>query len=213
MLLADNSSINNIAAGYQKTDTRHCVVAEDTDTRELAAIVFRRGYDIDAFLKNICKTMTGAGVKVGGLIQETSGGVGGCAQSVHVVDIRSGKKFDIWDDRGSCARGCRLNEGALDVSAEIVSIAIQDKVDLLIINRFGRAESLGRGLLGSFVAALESGLPILTSVREPYVQAWQDFHGGLGMELKADQQPVLDWASATLETVPPVDQIFRRCRA
>ena len=49
-----------------------------------------------------------------------------------------------------CARGCRLDErGLLDAEPAIMA-AIADRVDLLVINRFGRAESLGRGLLGCF---------------------------------------------------------------
>ena len=33
--------------------------------------------------------------------------------------------------------------------------SLADGVDLIVINRFGRAESLGKGLLGCFTAAVE----------------------------------------------------------
>jgi hypothetical protein len=57
--------------------------------------------------------------------------------------------------------------------------AIAEGIDLLVINRFGRAESLGRGLLGCFTAAMEAGVRVLTAVRVPYVEAWAAYHGGL----------------------------------
>ena len=69
--------------------------------------------------------------------------------------------------------------------------AIDGHVDLLILNRFGRAESLGRGLLRCFAEAVDAGIPVLTSVREPYDIAWRDFHGGLGIDLAADFEAIV----------------------
>ena len=164
----------------------------------IAAIVFERGFDIDGLLGGICQTAVNAGINVGGLIQETRGGIGGCAQSVHVVDIQSGEKFDIWEDRGREARGCRLDEEGLIISARILDKAIKERVDLLIINRFGRAEGLGRGLVGSFAQALEAGIPLLTSVREPYTDAWRQFHGGLACELESNRKAVDRWLAGAV---------------
>jgi hypothetical protein len=69
-------------------------------------------------------------------------------------------------------------------------------MDLLVINRFGRAESLGRGLIGCFVAALEANIRVLTAVRAPYVDSWVNFHGGLAAELPPEVQAVVDWAAS-----------------
>jgi hypothetical protein len=45
------------------------------------------------------------------------------------------KAFDIWEARGTCARGCRLDErGLIDVEATILA-AIENSIDLLVINR------------------------------------------------------------------------------
>ena len=116
--------------------------------------------------------------------------------SIHVVDLRSGEAFDIWEARGACARGCRLDERGLLNSEPAIMAAIADRVHLLVINRFGRAESLGRGLLGCLAAALEAGVPVLTAVRAPYDEAWQRFHGGSAQELTADLSTVVEWALA-----------------
>ena len=76
--------------------------------------------------------------------------------------------------------------------------AIADRVDLLVINRFGRAESLGRGLIGCLTAALEAAVPILTAVRAPYDADWRAFHGGLGQDLPADEASAIGWAMRTI---------------
>lgn len=160
----------------------------------LAAIRYDKGFDIDALLVDVCRELAERGVRLGGLLQISEGGVGGCATSVHLYDLQTRTAFDIWEDRGSCARGCRLDETGLHHASSVLDRAISDQVDLLIINRFGRAESLGRGLLGHFAKALETNVPILTSVREPYDQAWHNFHGGLGMELPCARHTISVWA-------------------
>jgi len=164
---------------------------------QLAAIVYERGFDVDRLLVDVCAEAAHAGVRLGGLLQVSTGERGGnCATSVHVVDLRTRAMFDIWEDRGPCARGCRLDERGLADAVPVIERAIADNVDLIVINRFGRAESLGKGLFDSFAAALETGIAVLSAVREPYLGAWQRFHGGLGVELRASVPAIMGWINA-----------------
>lgn len=163
----------------------------------VAAIGYERGFDIDRLLVDICAELARCAVRLGGLLQVSTGARGGnCATAVHALDLRTRQAFDIWRERGRCGSGCRLDEAGLSAAESVVRAAIADRVDLLIVNRFGRAESLGRGLLGSVAAAVEVGIPVLTAVRPPYDRAWRAFHGGAGQELAPDMASVLDWAAA-----------------
>ncbi|GAB4228641.1 MAG: hypothetical protein Kow0032_09200 [Methyloligellaceae bacterium] len=166
----------------------------DSDLPAFAAICYRKGFHIDALLAQVCSNLVNSGLRLGGLLQVSRGGAGGCATSVHTHDLRTGEAFDIWEERGSCASACRLDERGLLAASVAIEHAIADKVDLIVINRFGRAESLGRGLLDWFVRALEAGIPVLTAVREPYDEAWAGFHGGLAADLAPDVAAVCDWA-------------------
>ena len=160
----------------------------------IAAIHYERGYDIDRMLINVCRMLTTERLRIGGLVQLSTGERGGnCAATTHIVDLRTGEKFDIWEDRGPCARGCRLDEAGLAHAEPALQLAIDERVDLLVINRFGRAESLGRGLRTYFEAALATGVPVLTGVRAPYDKAWREFHGGLGAELACTATAAFDW--------------------
>lgn len=162
---------------------------------QLAAIRYIRGFDIDRLLVDICRGLSERGCNIGGLVQISTGDRGGgCADTTHLVDLRSSRAFDIWTDRGPCARGCRLDEDGLALAEPVLSQAIADGVDLLVINRFGRAESQARGLRPYFEAAVTSDIAVLTAVREPYQMAWSDFHGGIGAELSPDAGEVLRWA-------------------
>lgn len=174
----------------------------------LAAIQYPRGFDIDRLLVDVCAGLAATGLRLGGLLQISTGERGGnCAASVHVVDLRTRRAFDIWQDRGPCARGCRLDEGGLAEAESALRQAIADRVDLLIVNRFGRAESLGRGLRPCLEEAVTAGIPVLTAVRAPYDRDWRDFHGGLGIELPCNETAIRHWASSERhlpgETVAP----------
>jgi Protein of unknown function (DUF2478) len=161
----------------------------------LAAIAYKRGFDIDELLFCICEGLRTRGLSLGGLLQSSFGEDHDCADSVMVVDLRSGNAIDIWDRRGKGARGCRLNESRLLEAEPALQAAIAEWVDLLVINRFGRAEGLGRGMVGTIASAIEAGIPLLTAVRPPYDLAWRAFHGGVGCELVPDAEVVLSWAS------------------
>jgi hypothetical protein len=96
----------------------------------LAAIRYERGLDVDELLLRSCEALRSHGLRLGGVLQRSSGDAGQCATSIHVVDLRSGEAFDIWEARGACARGCRLDErGLLDAEPAMRSIPRSDALE------------------------------------------------------------------------------------
>lgn len=169
--------------------------------QSIAAVRYSRKFEIDRLFADVCKALLESGARVGGVIQTITPGIEGqCAASIQVIDVRSDAVFNVWENRGLDAKGCRLNEtGLLEMEPTLLT-AIEDRVDLLLVNRFGRAESLGRGLISCFAAAMDAHVPILTAVREPYDIEWQRFHGGMGVELPSDISAVLQWCDLLLTT-------------
>jgi hypothetical protein len=80
-----------------------------------------------------------------------------------------------------------------EVSARAMR-ALESNPEILILNRFGKGEADGAGLRAVFEAAAVSGIPLLTSVKELYLPAWNDFAGGLSVRLHADAGQVLAWS-------------------
>lgn len=160
----------------------------------LAAIYYPRRYDIDRLLVDVCSELSKTSLRLGGLLQISTGGAGGCATTMHIRDLAGGETFNIWDERGPCAKGCRLDERGLAQASMIIDKAIADEVDLIIINRFGRAESLGRGFIDNFTRAVDAHIPVLTAVRAPYDEAWESYHGGLGIKLPLDLDAICNWS-------------------
>lgn len=76
-----------------------------------------------------------------------------------LLDLRTGERARITQDRGSESRGCKLDEQALLSMAHCIESAIRDAVDLVVISRFGRAEAAGHGLLASCADVVCAGTP------------------------------------------------------
>jgi len=116
------------------------------------------------------------------------------------MDLRllpDGPVVRISVDRGAEARGCRLDAGALEQSVLWVTGAL-DKAELLVVNKFGKQESEGKGLAGSIADALERGLPVLVGVNGLNLPAFLEFAGGMAQELAPDADHIADWSLSAL---------------
>ncbi len=161
----------------------------------LAAVVYDKGAFIDDFMRTVADRLRQEGMRVGGVFQENPEGGEACA-TMRLVDLASGERFVISQNLGPDSRGCRLDpRGVADAGARL-DATLADEIDILVINKFGRGDAEGGGLRGTFAAAIESGIPVLTAVRPPYTEAWTAFHGGLADDLPPDLDAVLAWCRA-----------------
>ncbi len=159
----------------------------------LAAIVFEPGEDVDTILSEIATEHSA--LRLAGVVQ-TGGNKDGCdVREMALKSLRDGWEIHILEDRGSQSQGCRLNPHAITEVAGRIERELEAGADLLLVNRFGRAESEGYGLRPVFERAVLDGVPVLTAVRSDYLGAWEEFHGGLGTALPRDKQAVRDWSA------------------
>jgi hypothetical protein len=159
----------------------------------LAAIIYDKGFRIDDFMAGVAARLEADGIRVSGLVQENFGDDPNCSVMT-LVDLGSSGRFGISQDLGPHARGCRLDPHGLADAGGQLDQALAGGTDLLILNKFGKAEAeQGAGLRSVVARAIEHGVPVLTAVREPYTQAWADFHGGLSVALAPELEPVLAW--------------------
>ena len=159
----------------------------------LAAIIYDKGFRIDDFMTLVAARLEAEGIRVSGLVQENFGDDPNCSVMT-LVDLGSSGRFGISQDLGEHARGCRLDpHGLADAGGQLDQV-LAGGTDLLILNKFGKAEAeQGAGLRSAVARALECGVPVLTAVRPPYAQSWDDFHGGLATALVPEIEAVLTW--------------------
>jgi hypothetical protein len=69
--------------------------------------------------------------------------------------------------------------------------------DLVVLSKFGKLEAEnGSGLLAAFVAALESGVPVLTSVSPNRLAQWDAFAAPYYEVIGPNQAEIATWWAA-----------------
>ena len=96
-------------------------------------------------------------------------------------------------DGGAPAHGCRLDPDRLAGLAVRLTAAIENGADLVIINRFGRSEAEGKGLIDLVPMALDADIPVLIAVPERRFSAWIRFSEGMNVRLACRRDALDQW--------------------
>ena len=83
-------------------------------------------------------------------------------------DLSTGHRTSIHEDRGAGASGCRLDESALAEAAARIEDNLEDSPDLLVLNKFGKAECDGGGLLDLIASAMDRNIRVVILSAEGY---------------------------------------------
>lgn len=159
----------------------------------LAGIIYRMREPVDPLIETVRAKLTADGVAIGGVRQDSAWDEEHGRKTLVVREINDAWEVPILQFRGREARGCRLDPQAITELSQRLDSLFQARMDLMMINRFGRAESESRGLRDVFERAALERIPLLVAVREDYCGAWRDFHGGMGVELPLDETAILNW--------------------
>jgi len=152
---------------------------------QLTALVYDEGLSIADGLSDIAQAAMRAGLRPCGLIQFDEKVAGREKCDMSLLEVWSGERIKISEDRGAFARGCRLNHGALAQACALLSGALSAGADLMILNKFGRTEAEGGGLRSVMAEALSAGIPVIIGMPRRNLAAWRDFAGEYGEEVEA----------------------------
>jgi hypothetical protein len=100
------------------------------------------------------------------------------------------------EDRGKESSGCRLDRGILTEAAGLLLSALEDKPDILVLNKFGKVEAEGEGLRDALAKAVELGVPIVVGVPFRNIDQWRIFAGDMAEECQVDPSCVRSWLEA-----------------
>src|SRR5450631_1122551 len=175
-----------------------------TGTVRLAAVVYDAGFKIDDFLTRVADRLGADRVNMAGVLQENAGDAASVCSAMTLVDLASRRRFRISQDLGSQAEGCRLDAHGLAEIGALLDRPLGHDVELLVLNRFGKAEAEGGGLRSAFARAIESGIPVVTAVNSNYIEAWSEFHGSLAINLPPELDAVLAWCRNAVQELRAV---------
>jgi len=135
------------------------------------------------------------GWNVGGVVQDILRNDQGKKIGVDAVALDTGDRFPIVrptpDDLE--AGSCGLDRSVLTESSVALRRAIDNKVDILIVEKFGEREQLGEGLSDDIMSAMADGIPVLVAVPAAALEIWTDFTGGLADLLPSDLTALQGW--------------------
>ncbi len=170
----------------------------------LIGVQFEDGMNIDGMLSSLADILAKDGKRVSGLIQIRGQAEDNCkCREMHLRDLMTGEQHLISEKRGPEAQGCHLDWQAMANLAEILEKQISYATDLLIVNRFGRAESEGRGFRSAIENAMSLGIPAIIALREQYRPEWEAFHGGLAETCRPNLPEMLAVARSQVDSGVP----------
>jgi Protein of unknown function (DUF2478) len=160
---------------------------------DLAALVYSKPDEPDRLLREFVQELTLRGCRVVGLVQ-TRLGDGGAAVTV----LPTGETIPLSQRHGTLSNSSRLEPCDLAEAAARIHALIQPGADLVIINRFGKLEAEGTGLVDEIAGALSLDIPVVVAVPEFRFSEWLSFCRGMGVKLPCRKGSLQCWWDAMI---------------
>ncbi len=147
-------------------------------------------------MRRIAAALDADGIAVRGAIQTNLPGGADCHCDMMLEILGDdGPDVAISQDLGRESRGCRLDAGALEGAAQRVLDTVP-QAQMLLLNKFGKQEILGRGMVAVIAAAMDRGLPVLISVAPQQQAEFLSFAGDLAVQLRPED--AAQWCRAAV---------------
>lgn len=154
--------------------------------------------DTDLVLQALAAELAARGLRCCGTVQINTAKAGGrqgregpCDMDVRVLP--EGPVLRISQDLGPEARGCRLDQAALETAVGLVAARLSSGADVLIINKFGKHEAEGRGFRDVIAEAVSMDVPVLVGLNAVNRQAFEVFAEGMALQVQPDVFALRTW--------------------
>ncbi|MCW9045051.1 MAG: DUF2478 domain-containing protein, partial [Alphaproteobacteria bacterium] len=135
------------------------------------------------------------GWKVGGVVQELLFDDKGERIGVDAVEVDTGTRYPISrpTEESKVSKTCTLDRAALTDATTPLRNALNNEVDLMVVEKFGEQEREGSGLADDILSAVADGIPTLVAVPASEVEKWNEFSGYMGDLLPSNIQDLWRW--------------------
>jgi hypothetical protein len=128
-----------------------------------------------------------------GVVAEDHGLTDRACSAGFLRSLGDGERFPIFQDLGPNAPTCHLAGDGAVMAAAAVRRDIAGGCDLVVLSKFGKLEAEDGGLRDAFGAAIEAGIPVLTSVSPKFTSAWESFAAPLFVVVPGDADHIDAW--------------------
>jgi len=146
-------------------------------------------------LQKFSEELKADGVSVGGLVQEALFDKNGDKVGLDIIEVDTGRRIPINRPTKSQTmhHECSLDASALAESSGAIRRAVEGRVDLIIVEKFGEQEQKGKGFAPEILSAITEGIPTLVMVPESAVDIWNRFSGGLAVTVPYEIGALRAW--------------------
>lgn len=161
----------------------------------IGGVLYTRETEHRTILRDFAEEVSRRGWQVGGVVQELIFDENGERVGVDVVEIDTGEHIAISRPTADtmAAKTCTLDRSALTDATSPLRRAVDKRVDLMVVEKFGEQEQDGSGLADEILAAVVEGIPTLVAVPAEALERWNTFSGGMGDLLASDSQALWRW--------------------
>jgi nucleoside-triphosphatase THEP1 len=164
---------------------------------KLAYVTLQGRGRTDALIAEVAAILAAHSVRLAGTVQSNLERPDRRKCDMDLAVLPDGPIVRISEDRGDLARGCTLDTGALEQTVVAVLQRLEG-AEVLIVNKFGKREAEGKGLVPVIVEALERGLPVLIGVNGLNLAAFLTFAGEAASAMPADAPTVVNWCRSMI---------------
>jgi len=170
----------------------------DDHALPLAFMRYDTAPDGDRMLARCARNLQEEGYRVAGVVQSNRQRPERRACDMFLENLTTGENVCISADRGNGARGCRLDHAALAQATLWAEQALTLKPQLLILNKFGKEEALGRGFFPVMAEALVLDIPVLSGVSALNFAAAQAITGGAAVQIEPTEDAIEFWLQSIM---------------
>jgi hypothetical protein len=171
--------------------------SQSTIATKVGAVPYDANVPVDAILADAIRCIRARGITVGGLLQRTGDRLSNGRLSIWLDDVGTGETLRLDQPRGPGAKDCIVDPDALARATGLLRQAIGAAPRLIVINRFGYAESEGKGMRAEIVDAVVSGAVVLIPVRSSRLAGLEAFLGGPATMLEPSPTAIADWVAGS----------------
>jgi nucleoside-triphosphatase THEP1 len=167
------------------------MMTEQTTARFAAAVYSADTSDRMALFKFAQKQKAGK-TRIGGVLQiaifDTDGNIAG----LDAINIATSEQLSISRPRDN-GTICGLDTSVVTATSSIISAAVDNQLDLVVIEKFGALEQKGGGLIDDILLTIAEGIPLVISMSQTALPVWQELSGGLGDVLAFEETAFEQW--------------------
>ena len=164
----------------------------DTNTSSFAAAIYTRTTADRMALSRFVDKQKSRNIRIGGILQQALFDSSGRVTGIDAIDISTNRRTII-SRPAAKEHLCGLDVSALVETSSILRTAINNRLDLVVVEKFGELEQSGKGLIDEILQTIAEDIPLLIAMPEAALPIWQELSGGLGSVVEFDEDSFEKW--------------------